>query len=91
MVFINVYARNKHNKTVILDWMISQLRLKGDVSLIELLDQHMDELVIRDRDILSYHQVGWNELDLLKLHAAICDPNNLEIPEPKCRFRKHYT
>lgn len=91
MVFINIYATNGYNKTVILDWMIGRLRVKGDVSLIELLNLHMDKLVIRDRDILSYHQVGWNELDLLKLHKAICDPNNLEIPEPKCRFWKHYT
>ena len=90
MVFIKIYAKDEPNRTVILDWMIRQLYNKGDISLIDLLGQYMDELVIEDNDILGYHDVGWNELDLLKLHKAICNPNNLEIPGPKCRFRKHY-
>lgn len=91
MVFINIYAKSEANKTVILDWMIRQLYSKGDISLLDLLGQYMDELVIEDNDILGYCDVGWNELDLLNLHKAICNPNDLEIPGPKYRFRKHYT
>lgn len=51
----------------------------------------MNEVIIEDSDMLSYHDVGWNELDLLKLHKAKRDSVDLEIPEPKYRFWKHYT
>ena len=91
MVFIKIYARDEQNRNVILDWMIEQLYKKGDVSLIELLRQYVNEVIIEDNDMLSYHDVGWNELDLLKLHKAKRDSVDLEIPEPKCRFWKHYT
>lgn len=91
MTFINIHIKNNCNKNAILDWMINQLYLRGDISLIELLHQHMDDLVIQDMDVLSYHEVGWNVLDLYKLDAAKYDPNNLEIPQPKCCFEKHYT
>lgn len=91
MVFIKIYAKDEWNRNVILDWMIEQLCKKGEVSLIDLLRQYMNEVIIEDNDMLSYHDVGWNELDLLKLHKAKRDQNDLEIPEPKYHFMKHYT
>jgi hypothetical protein len=51
----------------------------------------MNEVIIEYNDILGFHDVGWNQLDLLKIYKAKCNSVDLEIPEPKCRFWKHYT
>lgn len=91
MVFIKIFIKDECNKNVILDWMIEQLLVNGDVSLIELLRQFIDNLTIENNDILSYHNVGWNMLDLPKIYEAKQSLGNLEIPEPKVRFCKHYT
>lgn len=91
MVYIKIYAKNEHNRNAILDWIIEQLYFKGEVSLVDLLRRYMNEVIIEDTDVFSYHDVGWNELDLFKLYEAKRDSNDLEIPRPKCRFRKHYT
>ena len=90
MVFIKIHAKDELNRNVSLDWMTEQLYKKGEVSLIDLLRQYMNEVIIEDNDILSYHDVGWDDLDLLKLYKAKRDQNDLEIPEPKYHFMKHY-
>ena len=90
MVFIKIYAKDEQNRNLILDWMIEQLCEKGDISLFDLHQYYTNEVVIEDNDTLSYHDVGWNEMDLPKLHKAKYDSCNLEIPEPKCRFWKRY-
>ena len=88
---IKVYAKDEQIRNTILDWMIEQLSTEGEVSLHDLIRQYNDKVVIEDDDILSYWDVGWNVLDLLKLSKAKFDLNNLEIPGPKCRFWKYYT
>lgn len=88
---IKVYAKDEQIRNAILDWMIEQLSTEGELSLIDLIRQRIDEVVIEDDDMLNYWEVGWNELDLLKLSKAKFDTNNLEIPGPKCCFWKHYT
>lgn len=88
---IKVYAKDEQIRNAILDWMIKQLYTEGDLSLHDLIRQYNDKVVIEDDDILSYWDVGWNVLDLLKLSKAKFGTNNLEIPGPKCCFWKHYT
>lgn len=91
MVFIQIHAKNEQNWNEILDWMIEELYRKSEVSLIDLFRRYYNEVIIEDDDILSYYDIGWNELDLHKLYKAKCDHNNLEIPKPKCYFMKRYT
>jgi hypothetical protein len=83
MMFIKVYAKNKPIKSIILDWLIKLLYAQRAVSLVDLLRQHMDDVSIEDNDILSYHDVGWNLSDLIRLCKARDESDNLEIPEPK--------
>ena len=90
MIYMNVYAKNEQ-KVAILDWMIEQIRIKGELSLNQLLLQHMNDVTLVDNDTLGFHDVGWNVNDLIRLYKSRQDTIDLEIPQPRCRFRKRYT
>ena len=91
MLNIKIYAKTELDKKDVLDWMIRQLVLNGEISLIDLLDQYMDKVTIIDSDCCSYYEVGWNIVDLDKI--LLCrnnDHNDLRIPYPKIWFRACY-
>lgn len=91
MPFIRIFAKNESDKDEILEWMIQELYEKGHMSLMDLLYRYVDVLRIEDNDVLSYHDVGWNALDILWLEITKRDRLTLEIPCLKCRFEPHYT
>ena len=90
MVFIRVRAKDENGKMEILKWMTRQIMINGHISLMDLLDKHMDEVILEDNDCFCYHEVGWNMLDLDALFEAL-NEKKLRIPNPKLHFELHYT
>ena len=90
MVFIKVCAKDENSKIGILKWMTRQIMINGHVSLMDLLNQYTDEVTLDDNDWFSYHEVGWNIVDLDILFEAL-NEKNLRIPNPKFNFEPHYT
>ena len=90
MVFIKVFAKDENGKMEILKWMTRQIMINGHISLMDLLDQHTNELTLDDNDWFGYYEVGWNLVDLDVLFEAL-NEKNLRIPNPKLRFEPHYT
>lgn len=91
MLDIKIYAKTKLDKKDVLDWMIRRLVLHGEISIIDLLDQHMDKLTIIDSDYCNYYDVGWNIVDLDEmLLYRNNDLSGLRIPDPKLWFRPCY-
>ena len=91
MLNIKIYAKTELDKEDVLNWMIRRLILNGEISLINLLDQHMDRLTIIDNDCCNYYEVGWNIVDLDEM--LLCrnnDHSGLRIPDPKLWFRACY-
>ena len=90
MVFIRVCAKDENSKMEILKWMTRRIMINGHISLMDLLDQHANEVTLDDNDCFGYHEVGWNLVDLDILFKAL-NEKNLRIPNPKLRFEPHYT
>ena len=90
MVFIKVYAKDENGKMEILKWMTRRIMINGHISLMDLLDQHANEVTLVDNDYFGYHEVGWNLVDLDILFKAL-NEKNLRIPNPKLQVEPHYT
>ena len=90
MAFIKVLAKDENIKMEILKWMTRQIMINGHVSLMDLLDQYMDKVILYDNDWFGHHEVGWNIVDLDILFEAL-NEKNLRIPNPKFNFEPHYT
>ena len=90
MVFIRVLAKDENGKMEILKWMTRQIMINGHISLMDLLYRHANEVTLDDNDCFSYHEVGWNLVDLDILFKAL-NEKNLRIPNPKFNFEPHYT
>ena len=90
MVFIRVCAKDENGKMEILKWMTRRIIINGHISLMDLLDQHANEVTLDDNDCFGYHEVGWNLVDLDILFKAL-NEKNLRIPNPKLCFEPHYT